>query len=127
MVTPISHREVDMGIKITSLLVTGIALPWFGLADVASTAEPYGLWVRPSTGTQAGFYDCGGKLCSKIVSVKEEARKKEVRTAIMHGAAKTGDNKWAACAKSTISRGMSARLKNLENLAPATFNSITRL
>jgi len=40
------------------------------------------------------FYDCGGKLCGKIVSVKEEARKKEVGTVIMHGAAKTEDNKW---------------------------------
>jgi uncharacterized protein (DUF2147 family) len=93
MVTHFSHREVDMGIRIASPLVTSVALALFGLAGAANAAEPYGLWLRPSTSTQVRFYDCGGKLCGKIVSVKEEARKKEVGTVIM-GAAKTGDNKW---------------------------------
>ena len=50
--------------------------------------------MRPSTGTQVNFYACGGKLCAKIVSVKDEARKKEVGTVIMKGMSKTGDNKW---------------------------------
>jgi uncharacterized protein (DUF2147 family) len=64
------------------------------LSGTASAAEPYGNWVRPSTGTQVSFYDCGGKLCAKIVSVKDQARKAEIGTVIMKGAAKSNDNKW---------------------------------
>ena len=60
----------------------------------ASAAEPYGVWLRPSTGTQVRFYECGGKLCARIVAVKDQARKKEVGTVIMRGAAKTAENKW---------------------------------
>ncbi len=76
------------------LLVTSIAVASFGLAGTASAADPYGVWVRPSTGTQVSFYNCGGKLCGKIVAVKDESRKKEIGTVIMHGAAKSGENKW---------------------------------
>src|SRR5512141_2950352 len=73
---------------LTSLtFATRFALP-------ANAAEPYGTWVRPSTGTQVNFYDCGGKLCAKIVSVKDEARKKEVGTVIIKGMPKIADNKW---------------------------------
>ena len=60
----------------------------------AYAAEPYGTWVRPSTGTQVNFYNCGGKLCAKIVSVKDEKRKSEVGTVIIKGMIKSGDNKW---------------------------------
>lgn len=78
--------------KTISLLVTAFALA--ASAGVATAAEPYGIWTRPSTGTQVSFYNCGGKLCGKIVAVKDEARKKEVGTVIMKGAAKSGDNVW---------------------------------
>jgi len=64
------------------------------MCTLAHAAEPYGTWLRPSTGTQVDFYNCGGKLCAKIVAVKDQARKKEVGVVIMKGAAKTGDNKW---------------------------------
>jgi uncharacterized protein (DUF2147 family) len=84
-----------MNAKIGLLLVTSIAVASFGLAGTASAADPYGVvWVRPSTGTQVSFYNCGGKLCGKIVAVKDESRKKEIGTVIMHGAAKSGENKW---------------------------------
>ena len=85
-----------MNAKMRSLLVMSfaIALPLVGLTGAASAAEPYGTWVRPSTGTQVNFYDCGGKLCAKIVAVKDPSRQKEVGTVIMTGAAKSGDNKW---------------------------------
>ena len=85
-----------MRANIKSLLVTSIALASFfvGLPSAASAAEPYGDWVRPSTGTQVNFYDCGGKLCAKIVAVKDQSRKKEIGTVIMKGAVKSGDNKW---------------------------------
>jgi uncharacterized protein (DUF2147 family) len=71
-----------------------VALATLALAGAAYAAEPYGTWTRPSTGTQVTFYNCGGKLCAKVASVKDEARKKEVGTIIMKGAAKSGDNVW---------------------------------
>jgi uncharacterized protein (DUF2147 family) len=64
------------------------------LPSVASAADPYGVWIRPSTGTQVNFYDCGGKLCGKIVAVKDQSRKREIGTAIMRGAVKSGNDQW---------------------------------
>ena len=60
----------------------------------ARADDPFGTWVRPSTGTQMNFYNCGGKLCAKIVAVKDQSRKGEIGTLIMNGAAKSGDNEW---------------------------------
>ena len=60
----------------------------------AFAADPYGNWTRPSTGTQVNFYNCGGKLCGKIIGVKDQARKNTIGTVIMKGAAKSGDNTW---------------------------------
>jgi len=60
----------------------------------ARAEDPYGTWMRPSTGTQVNFYNCGGKLCGKIVAVKDQSRKGEIGTMIMNGAAKTSDNEW---------------------------------
>jgi uncharacterized protein (DUF2147 family) len=65
-----------------------------GLTVSASAFDPYGTWMRPSTGTQVSFYDCGGKLCGKIVAVRDETRKKEIGTLIMTGAIKTGNSEW---------------------------------
>ncbi len=63
-------------------------------AIAAQAAEPYGTWVRPSTGTQVNFYACGGKLCARITAVKDQTRKNTIGTVIMKGAAKSGDNTW---------------------------------
>ena len=63
-------------------------------AATAQAAEPYGTWTRPSTGTQVSFYNCGGKLCGKIVGVKDQERKNTIGTVIMKGAAKASDNTW---------------------------------
>jgi uncharacterized protein (DUF2147 family) len=60
----------------------------------ALAADPYGKWVRPSTGTQVNFYNCGGKLCGKIVGVMDTSRAKEIGTVILNGAVKSGDNEW---------------------------------
>ena len=62
-----------MRAPIKSLLVTMIAIASLTafLSDTASAAEPYGVWVRPSTGTQVHFYDCGGKLCGYLAWVKD--------------------------------------------------------
>lgn len=83
-----------MTIKSTLVAALAVSLAFASLAGVAQAAEPYGTWTRPSTGTQVSFYNCGGKLCGKIVAVKDQARKKEVGTVIMKGAAKSGDNVW---------------------------------
>jgi uncharacterized protein (DUF2147 family) len=40
------------------------------------------------------FYDCSGKLCAKIVAVKDERRKSKIGTVIMPGATKSADNRW---------------------------------
>jgi uncharacterized protein (DUF2147 family) len=64
------------------------------LSGTAAAVEPYGVWMRPSTGTQVRFYDCGGKLCGKIVGVKDQSRKSEIGTVILPGAAKSGANEW---------------------------------
>ena len=64
------------------------------VVTTAQAAEPFGTWVRPSTGTQVNFYACSGKLCARISAVKDQSRKKEVGTVIMKGAAKSGDNVW---------------------------------
>ncbi len=60
----------------------------------AQAADPFGTWTRPSTGTQVSFYDCGGKLCGKVVGVKDQTKKDTVGKVIMTGAAKSGDNTW---------------------------------
>ena len=83
-------------IKVTSLLVKGAAFILFlaTLPSVANAADPFGIWVRPSTGTQVNFYDCGGKLCGKIVAVRDQSRKGEIGTVIMRGAVKSGNDQW---------------------------------
>lgn len=73
-------------------LLAGVTL--LGLATAASAQDPYGNWTRPSTGTQINMYNCGGKLCAKIVAVKDQAKKDTVGKVIMSGADKTGDNTW---------------------------------
>ena len=85
-----------IGMELRSKLIKSIAflLLWAGSATMASAADPYGIWVRPSSGTQVDFYDCGGKLCGKIVAVKDQRRRSEVGTVIMTGATKSGDNQW---------------------------------
>jgi len=74
--------------------VSTVALAFLALPDTARAADPYGVWLRPSTGTQVHFYNCGGKLCGKVVGVKDQSRKGEIGKMIMRGAVKSGDNKW---------------------------------
>jgi uncharacterized protein (DUF2147 family) len=63
-------------------------------AGTARADDPFGTWLRPSTGTQVNFYNCGGKLCAKIVAVKDQNKKGEIGTVIMSGAAKASDTEW---------------------------------
>jgi len=82
--------------KATAALIKLNACAWvlIGLTVSASAFDPYGKWMRPSTGAVVNFYNCGGKLCGKIVAVKAASSAKEVGTVIVSGAVKTGDNEW---------------------------------
>ncbi len=57
-------------------------------------AEPYGKWVRASTGATIEFYQCGANLCAKVAGVKDDTKKANVGKVIMEGAAKAGSNQW---------------------------------
>ena len=83
------------GIAITSSLAMGCAIALLaGLGNAARAAEPYGTWLRPSTGSQVRFYNCSGKLCGKVVAVTDQARKGEIGKSILRGAVKSGENTW---------------------------------
>ena len=70
------------------------------LATIAATlimspalaAEPYGTWMRPSNGAEVSFFNCGGKLCGKVIGKGTSSAK--IGTMIVSGAAKTGANEW---------------------------------
>ena len=81
-------------IKIRSLLAAVLLFGALGFVGTARAAEPYGVWLRPSTGAHVRFYNCGGKLCGTVVSVKDKSRKSEVGKSIMRGAVKSGANTW---------------------------------
>ncbi len=81
-------------ITIRSLLASGLLFGALALPGAAQAAEPYGVWLRPSTGAQVRFYNCGGKLCGKVVAVKDQSRKSEIGKSIMRGAVKSGANTW---------------------------------
>jgi uncharacterized protein (DUF2147 family) len=85
-----------------------------GLPSVVTAADPYGVWMRPSTGTQVNFYDCGGKLCGKIVAVKDQSRKGEIGTVIMRGSVKSSDNQWKGDLMNTDNGKMYAGVATLE-------------
>jgi uncharacterized protein (DUF2147 family) len=72
-------------------LATVVAVAMFA---AAMAADRFGTFVRPSTGTAVDFYDCGGKLCGKIVGVKDPSRSKEIGTVILKNAAKMENNVW---------------------------------
>jgi uncharacterized protein (DUF2147 family) len=73
-------------------LLAGVGL--LALSGIAFAAEPYGVWLRPSTSTQLRFYNCGDKLCAKVAAVKSQAHQSEVGKVIVPGAAKSGGDTW---------------------------------
>jgi len=56
--------------------------------------EPFGIWLRPEAGQQFSFYDCGGLLCAKLVSVRNAEEQRAVGTVILRGASKSGPKEW---------------------------------
>lgn len=88
--------SLSLMVKLMRFLTASVASLFVYICPVGSALAdtPTGIWERPSTGTKVRFYDCGGNLCAKIVSVKDPARKSTVGTVIMNGAQKVGQNKW---------------------------------
>ncbi len=78
--------------NLKNALVAGLLLA--ASAAPALAADPFGVWLRASTGTELEFYDCGGKLCAKVVKVTDPAKQASLGTIVMDGADKTGDNVW---------------------------------
>ena len=72
--------------------LAGLFSAW--LVSAATAADPYGTYVRPSTGGQVQFYDCGGKLCGKVVKVAAGGKAENMGKLILDGAAKAGENAW---------------------------------
>ena len=77
----------------------------------ALAAEPYGKWVRPSNGAEVSFFNCGGKLCGKVVSKGTSSAK--VGTMIVGGAAKVGANE---CANQVLAERLRREERELERL-----------
>jgi uncharacterized protein (DUF2147 family) len=76
-----------------------VAISVFALCAVATSADaaandPHGVWMRPEGGEQFSFYDCGGLLCAKLISVKKSEDQASVGTVILRGAVKSGANEW---------------------------------
>ena len=67
---------------------------WRGACALSCVGRRAVRHVRAAVDAQVKFYDCGGKLCGKVVNVKDASRAKEVGTVILNGAAKSGDNQW---------------------------------
>ena len=76
--------------RVSRLSVTTLAAVL--ILSPALAAEPYGTWVRPSNGAEVSFFNCGGKLCGKVIGKGSSNAK--VGTMIVGGAAKAGANEW---------------------------------
>lgn len=79
--------QIGRHLGLGALALSGLAL----CATGVSAADISGTYVRPSTGTQVEFYDCGGKVCGKIVAVKDKAKEKTIGTVILKGATRSDD------------------------------------
>lgn len=100
-------------VRITTTLAATVTL--VSLATAAVAADPTGTWVRPSTGTQVNFYNCGSNLCARITAVKDQSRKNTIGTVIVKGATKSGDNTWKGDLLNTENGKTYSGLFTLEN------------
>jgi hypothetical protein len=91
-VSPAGWKMMTNRRSLLPIRSVALTLLLIALSGIACAFDPYGTWMRPSTGTEVSFYDCGGKLCAKIAAVKDERRKSKIGTVIMPGATKSADN-----------------------------------
>jgi uncharacterized protein (DUF2147 family) len=76
-------------------------------ASAQKAEDAIGVWLNPENGSNVEFYMCGDLVCGKIVKVVDGQKTDDknpkpaqrnrpiVGLVIMHGAKKTGDNKWS--------------------------------
>jgi uncharacterized protein (DUF2147 family) len=95
--------------KITLAAILGVSL----LTSAAQAAPAEGTWLSEDGGTKVRISDCGGKLCGKVVWLKDptgadgkpktdrfnEDQSKRSRpllgVSVVQGMAPTSDNKWS--------------------------------
>jgi uncharacterized protein (DUF2147 family) len=77
-----------------SVFAAALALLAVAPAAAVGSNDPHGVWLRPDGGEQFSFYDCGGLLCAKLISVKHGEDQKAIGTVILRGAARSGPNEW---------------------------------
>jgi len=75
----------------TRVLLLGAAL---AAATPALAFEPWGIWVRESSGTSFDFYNCAGKLCAKVIAVPKPEEKKAIGTVILRNAVLDKEGVW---------------------------------
>lgn len=59
-----------------------------------SEAADLGKFTRPSSETTVDFYDCGGNLCGKIVTVDDKSDTDTIGKLIVDGAKPVGNDTW---------------------------------
>lgn len=65
-----------------------------GMATPAAAFEPWGIWVRETSGTSFDFYNCAGKLCAKVIDVGKPEEKKAIGTVILRNAVLDKEGVW---------------------------------
>ncbi|MFG1362086.1 DUF2147 domain-containing protein [Xanthobacter versatilis] len=91
----ISVSDRARSLRVAALAAaTGVGLLSLATAGAADAADALGKFTRPSTGTVVNFYDCGGKLCGKIISVTNPKFQSTVGQLIVNGAESVGSGKW---------------------------------
>jgi uncharacterized protein (DUF2147 family) len=61
---------------------------------VRSEAADLGKFTRPASDTTVDFYDCGGNLCGKIVSVDDKSDTTTIGKLIVDGAKPISNGTW---------------------------------
>ncbi len=78
----------------TILKLAGVMIVVASSPTVTLAADATGIWTRPVSGAKIAFYDCGTKLCGKIVGQKDPARRYSVGRIIVTGAVRESQNTW---------------------------------
>jgi uncharacterized protein (DUF2147 family) len=76
------------------ILAMAVAAFSLGAPGWANATEPYGTWVRPSSGTLVKFYACGDRLCARVSGAIDTAQKNNNGPVIMKNAKKSSDSTW---------------------------------
>ena len=73
--------------------VAGVILLTMAMCATSEAAD-LGKFTRPASDTTVDFYDCGGNLCGKIVSVDDKSDTETLGKLIVDGAKPAGNGIW---------------------------------